>query len=101
MKTKNLWKKLLTNFILNELEVARDHLRKTGQFDVIGGIISPCHQAYSKPGGIKLESNVHRREMLKLSVLSSDWIRLSDWELNQTHWAPRTDSSRYYQVRLS
>ena len=64
---------------------------------MIGGIISPIHELYKKPN-VTLVSNNHRIAMLKLSLLSSDWIRLSDWETKQPNFTPTVDVLRYHQV---
>lgn len=66
---------------------------------MIGGIISPTHELYKKPN-VVLASNEHRRAMVKLALLSSDWIRLSDWEMKQSNFTPTVDVLRYHQVRF-
>uniref|UniRef100_A0A3B4WJR1 Nicotinamide/nicotinic acid mononucleotide adenylyltransferase 2 n=1 Tax=Seriola lalandi dorsalis TaxID=1841481 RepID=A0A3B4WJR1_SERLL len=62
---------------------AREYLHKTGRFIVIGGIISPVHDSYGKPG---LVSSRHRLTMCQLAVQSSDWIRVDPWECYQDTW---------------
>ncbi|XP_023674846.1 nicotinamide/nicotinic acid mononucleotide adenylyltransferase 2 [Paramormyrops kingsleyae] len=64
-------------------EKAREYLHKTGRFIVIGGIISPVHDTYGKPG---LVSSRHRLTMCQLAVESSDWIRVDPWECYQDSW---------------
>ncbi|KAK2716464.1 hypothetical protein QYM36_006817 [Artemia franciscana] len=67
-----------TNAHLKIFELAKDHLHKLGSFSVLGGIISPVHDAYSKKN---LASAVHRLEMCQRSVSSSSCISVSDWEI--------------------
>uniref|UniRef100_A0A673GN39 Nicotinamide/nicotinic acid mononucleotide adenylyltransferase 2 n=1 Tax=Sinocyclocheilus rhinocerous TaxID=307959 RepID=A0A673GN39_9TELE len=62
----------ITRGHIHMFEKARDYLHKTGRFIVIGGIISPVHDSYGKPG---LVSSRHRLTMCQLAVQSSDWIR--------------------------
>lgn len=77
-------------------EVARDAFHENAEYEVVGGIISPVHDAYRKPD---LVTGVHRCAMVKISLQSSDWIRLSDWECNeQTEWTRTRFSLQYHQV---
>uniref|UniRef100_UPI001CD909B5 nicotinamide/nicotinic acid mononucleotide adenylyltransferase 2-like n=1 Tax=Solea senegalensis TaxID=28829 RepID=UPI001CD909B5 len=64
-------------------EKARDYLHRSGRFIVIGGIISPVHDSYGKPG---LVSSRHRLTMCQLAVQASDWIRVDPWECYQDTW---------------
>lgn len=66
---------------------------------MIGGIVSPIHELYEKPN-ITLASNKHRLAMMKLALLSSDWIRLSDWETKQSNFTPTVELLRYHQVNF-
>lgn len=66
------------------------------KYEVIGGIISPVHDLYNKNG---LVAARHRCTMVKLSLQTSDWIRLSDWEcLDQDEWTRTRVSLQYHQV---
>lgn len=79
-------------------EIARDHFRGKHKYEVIGGVISPVHDLYSKAG---LVTAHHRCTMVKLSLETSDWIRLSDWEaMDQEDWTRTRVSLQYHQVRL-
>lgn len=80
-------------------EIARDHLRETENVDVIGGIMSPGHVSYKKHN-TELISNKDRHELVRLSLLSSDWIRQSDWEMHQDQWTPTDIVLRYHQVNF-
>uniref|UniRef100_A0A3Q3N6E7 Nicotinamide-nucleotide adenylyltransferase n=1 Tax=Mastacembelus armatus TaxID=205130 RepID=A0A3Q3N6E7_9TELE len=73
----------ITKGHIHMFEKAREHLHKTGRFIVIGGIISPVHDSYGKPG---LVSSRHRLTMCQLAVQSSDWIRVDPWECYQDTW---------------
>ncbi|KAH8278927.1 hypothetical protein KR018_011068, partial [Drosophila ironensis] len=69
-------------------EIARDHFEMHEGQKVVGGIISPTHDAYGKKD---LASAQDRCAMVKLAIQSSSWIRLSDWEVQQSQWM-RTQS---------
>ncbi|TWW73230.1 nicotinamide/nicotinic acid mononucleotide adenylyltransferase 2 [Takifugu rubripes] len=73
----------ITRGHIHMFEKAREYLHKTGRFIVIGGIISPVHDSYGKPG---LVSSRHRLSMCQLAVQSSDWIRVDPWECYQDTW---------------
>ncbi|XP_037732576.1 nicotinamide/nicotinic acid mononucleotide adenylyltransferase 3 isoform X2 [Drosophila subpulchrella] len=68
---------------LRMFEIARDHFEMQGTHRVVGGIISPTHDSYGKKG---LASALDRCAMVKLATQSSNWIRLSDWEVHQNQW---------------
>ncbi|PWA31088.1 hypothetical protein CCH79_00019987, partial [Gambusia affinis] len=73
----------ITKGHIHMFEKAREYLHQTGRFIVIGGIISPVHDSYGKPG---LVSSRHRLTMCQLAVQSSDWIRVDPWECYQDTW---------------
>uniref|UniRef100_A0A3B4WLM0 Nicotinamide/nicotinic acid mononucleotide adenylyltransferase 2 n=1 Tax=Seriola lalandi dorsalis TaxID=1841481 RepID=A0A3B4WLM0_SERLL len=73
---------------------AREYLHKTGRFIVIGGIISPVHDSYGKPG---LVSSRHRLTMCQLAVQSSDWIRVDPWECYQDTWQTTCSVLEHHQ----
>lgn len=81
------------------LEIARDHFRVTQQGNVIGGIVSPVHNSYKKPN-VQLIDAKDRCKMIELSLLTSEWIRLSDWESKQNTWMPTLDVLQYHQVNI-
>eukprot|EP00111_Clytia_hemisphaerica_P020753 TCONS_00061202-protein len=74
----------ITHMHLRIFELARDTLHKTGLFEVVGGIMSPTHDAYKKAGLIESK---HRTAMCQLGTKSSDWIRVSLWESEQAAWS--------------
>lgn len=87
-----------TNMHLRMFEIARDHLHRMGQHYVVGGLISPVHDAYGKSG---LESSTHRMQMIKLALQDNDWIRLSDWECKQECWSRTKLVLQYHQNCLN
>ncbi|CAN8001419.1 unnamed protein product [Ixodes hexagonus] len=63
----------VTNMHLRMFDLARDHLQNgiSPPVEVIGGLMSPVSDAYSKPG---LVSAHHRCSMLNLALLTNDWV---------------------------
>lgn len=84
---------------ISSKEIARDHFKFTERCNVIGGIISPVHDAYKKQN-VQLASSEHRCKMVNLSILSSEWIRLSEWECKQTQWTSTREVLQYHQLRI-
>lgn len=78
-------------------EIARDHFRASKTGNVVGGIVSPVHDSYKKPN-VELASAEHRCKMIDLSLSSSEWIHLSDWEIRQDSWTPTSNLLQYHQV---
>ncbi|XP_076173775.1 nicotinamide/nicotinic acid mononucleotide adenylyltransferase 1-like isoform X2 [Ptiloglossa arizonensis] len=87
-----------TNMHLRMFEIARDHLHRMGTHIVVGGVISPVHDAYAKK---ELASASHRCAMLKLALHNSDWIQLSSWETRQNGWTKTRISLQYHQNLLN
>lgn len=79
------------------LEIAKDYFKIYDQ-DVIGGIVSPTHDSYGKKG---LSSASHRLSMLKIGLRSSNWIKISDWEIKQDHWSRTKVVLEYHQNFLN
>ncbi|XP_037805660.1 nicotinamide/nicotinic acid mononucleotide adenylyltransferase 3 isoform X4 [Lucilia sericata] len=75
-------------------EIAKDHFEMQGTHKVIGGIVSPTHDAYGKKG---LAPGKHRCSMVKLALQSSTWIRLSEWETQQDGWSRTQAVLQYHQ----
>ncbi|KAJ8945109.1 hypothetical protein NQ318_001574 [Aromia moschata] len=84
-----------TNMHLRMFEIARDHLHRLGTHMVIGGIISPVHDAYGKK---ELEASSHRLAMTRLALQNHDWVRLSEWECAQESWSRTRQVLQYHQV---
>ncbi|XP_076376710.1 nicotinamide mononucleotide adenylyltransferase isoform X5 [Megalopta genalis] len=87
-----------TNMHLRMFEIARDHLHRMGTHIVLGGVISPVHDAYAKK---ELASATHRCAMLRLALQNSDWIRLSNWETRQNGWTKTRLSLQHHQNLLN
>uniref|UniRef100_A0A0A9WRE7 Nicotinamide-nucleotide adenylyltransferase n=2 Tax=Lygus hesperus TaxID=30085 RepID=A0A0A9WRE7_LYGHE len=83
---------------LRMFELARDHLNRLGRYQVIGGIISPVHDNYGKK---ELISSTHRVALIRLALQDSDWIFLSDWEVNQSSWVRTRQVLQYHQNKLN
>lgn len=79
-------------------EIAKDHFTELGSHEVIGGIVSPVHDAYGKKG---LVSQTHRLAMLKMALATSSWIRISDWESQQEAWTRTKSTLQYHQNYLN
>lgn len=95
-KCKEIKYLLVTQFEWFLSEIARDYFRVTNKGNVVGGIISPVHDSYKKPN-VAIVNAKHRCKMINLS-LSSDWIRISDWEINQDKWTRTAEVLQYHQV---
>lgn len=65
---------------------------------MVGGVISPVHDAYAKK---ELASASHRCAMLRLALQNSDWIRLSSWETRQNGWTKTRLSLQHHQNLLN
>jgi len=87
-----------TNMHLRMFELARDHLHRMGTATVVGGLISPVHDAYSKA---ELIPSSHRVSMVQLAVEQSDWIKVSDWETKQETWTRTRPTIQYYQSHIN
>ncbi|XP_020289780.1 nicotinamide/nicotinic acid mononucleotide adenylyltransferase 1 isoform X1 [Pseudomyrmex gracilis] len=87
-----------TNMHLRMFEIARDHLHRMGTHVVVGGVISPVHDAYAKK---ELASATHRCAMLRLALHNNDWIRLSTWETRQHCWTKTRLSLQHHQNLLN
>ncbi|KAJ8965274.1 hypothetical protein NQ314_004237 [Rhamnusium bicolor] len=80
------------------LEIARDHLHRIGTHVVVGGIVSPVHDAYGKK---ELESVTHRLAMIKLALENHSWVSLSDWECKQESWKQTRQVLQYHQNHVN
>src|SRR5689334_18304357 len=66
------------------LEVAREHLNSLNIYHIVGGYISPTHDA-----GIQRKLSVlpttwqNRLEMCRLAVHDSSWIMVDGWQISQ------------------
>lgn len=72
------------------LEEARAALERAGHA-VLGGLMSPVHQAYAKKS---LAPMYHRVNMVERAVAGSDWIACDRWECGQPGWVETADVLR-------
>ena len=73
------------------------------QFDVIGGILSPVHDEYGtlhKPS-LRAVNGEHRVAMARLATDSSDWIGVSDFEVQAEGWSLVADVMDLYGKALN
>ncbi|XP_072544395.1 nicotinamide/nicotinic acid mononucleotide adenylyltransferase 3 [Salminus brasiliensis] len=83
----------ITHQHMRLFELARDHMHQTGLYQVVGGIVSPVSDGYSKQG---LVSSKHRLAMARLALQSSDWVAVDDWESQQADWTETVVTMRYH-----
>ncbi|XP_026322888.1 nicotinamide/nicotinic acid mononucleotide adenylyltransferase 3 isoform X2 [Hyposmocoma kahamanoa] len=79
-------------------EIARDSIQAMGLGTVVGGIVSPVHDAYGKKD---LANSTHRLAMLKHALRSSSWIKVSEWEVQQSGWSRTRVSLQYHQDTIN
>uniref|UniRef100_A0A674P6N6 Nicotinamide-nucleotide adenylyltransferase n=1 Tax=Takifugu rubripes TaxID=31033 RepID=A0A674P6N6_TAKRU len=73
----------ITNQHMRLFELARDHMHRTGQYQVVSGIMSPVSDNYGKQGLVLAK---HRTAMAKLALQSSNWVTVDEWESQQPDW---------------
>lgn len=83
---------------LRMFEIAKDYIQSLGLGSVVGGLVSPVHDAYGKKD---LVAAHHRIAMLKLALRSSSWIKISDWETQQSGWTRTRISLQYHQDTIN
>nr|XP_032523434.1 nicotinamide/nicotinic acid mononucleotide adenylyltransferase 1-like [Danaus plexippus plexippus] len=83
---------------LRMFEIAKDYIHSLGLGTIIGGIVSPVHDAYGKKD---LVAAHHRISMLKLALRSSGWIKVSEWETQQAGWTRTKVSLQYHQDAIN
>jgi nicotinamide mononucleotide adenylyltransferase len=88
----------ITPMHLRMFEIAKDHFEQNDSCEVIGGIVSPVHDAYGKKG---LVLQKHRLTMIRLALQSSKWIRLSEWETQQEEWSRTKNVLQFHQNYLN
>ena len=66
------------------LELAREHFNSLNDYHVIGGYISPTHDAgIQRKISVLLTTWQDRLEMCRLAVQDSSWIMVDDWQIRQ------------------
>lgn len=90
----------VTNMHLRMFEDAKLFLEENGSEKkrVLGGYVSPVHDAYGKSS---LVSGLHRMMMCEKAVQRSSWIQVSTWELQQNNWVPTVDVLENMRLELS
>jgi len=89
----------ITNMHLRIFEQARNWLMyEKKKFDIVGGFLSPVHNAYGKAG---LVPDFHRIRMCQLGAESSDWISVATWETKQTAWTQTYQVLEVYQKAIN
>ncbi|XP_068625644.1 nicotinamide/nicotinic acid mononucleotide adenylyltransferase 1 [Battus philenor] len=83
---------------LRMFEIARDYIHSLGLGTIVGGIASPVHDAYGKKDLVAAQ---HRISMLQLAVRSSGWIKVSEWETQQSGWTRTKVSLQYHQDAIN
>ncbi|KAI8422988.1 hypothetical protein MSG28_014076 [Choristoneura fumiferana] len=83
---------------LRMFEIARDYIHTLGLGTVVGGIMSPVHDAYGKKD---LVAAHHRIAMLKLALRTSAWIKVSEWETQQAGWTRTKVSMQHHQDTIN
>ncbi|XP_035526335.1 uncharacterized protein LOC118334520 [Morone saxatilis] len=87
----------ITNQHMRLFELARDHMHSTGQYQVVGGIVSPVSDGYGKQGLVLAK---HRIAMAKLALQSSNWVTVDEWESEQPDWTETVVTMRYHYGRI-
>jgi len=89
----------ITNMHLLVFEQARNYLmHDMNRYDVIGGFLSPVHDAYGKAS---LVAQHHRIAMCELAVAQSSWISVLAWETKQKGWTTTAETMCKYQEALN
>uniref|UniRef100_H2YC67 Cytidyltransferase-like domain-containing protein n=1 Tax=Ciona savignyi TaxID=51511 RepID=H2YC67_CIOSA len=70
---------------LKMFEIARSFLERTGNHIVIGGVLSPVHDAYAKTG---LLPATFRTAMCNIAIQKHAWLSVDTWECSQPDWVP-------------
>ncbi|XP_045539816.1 nicotinamide/nicotinic acid mononucleotide adenylyltransferase 3 isoform X2 [Papilio machaon] len=83
---------------LRMFEIARDYMHNLGLGTIVGGIMSPVHDAYGKKDLVAAQ---HRISMLQLALRTSGWIKVSEWETQQSGWTRTKLSLQYHQDALN
>lgn len=85
---------------LRMFEEARDALERSGNnFAVVGGYMSPVHDAYGKAS---LAPAHHRLSMAEAAVSDSDWIMADGWECAcRDRWTPTVKVVERFAAELN
>ncbi|XP_026729558.1 nicotinamide/nicotinic acid mononucleotide adenylyltransferase 1 [Trichoplusia ni] len=83
---------------LRLFELAKDYIHSLNLGNVVGGLVSPVHDAYGKKD---LVAAHHRISMLKLALRTSSWIKISEWETQQAGWTRTRISMQYHEDMIN
>ena len=91
----------ITNMHLRMFELARDHMHRNTQHQVIEGVISPTNDKYQEIQKAKrLEKAERRCQMARVSLTpignEQHWVRVDDWEATQDHWTRTREAMDYF-----
>ena len=87
----------ITFMHLRLFEMAKDKLEE--EFDVIAGYISPVHDTYNKKG---LINSIHRLEMCRRAVETSEWLVVDDWEIKESvEWQRTAVVLKHFSDKLN
>jgi hypothetical protein len=80
-------------------EQARNYLQfEQDRYDVIGGFLSPVHDAYGKSSLIPQKL---RYDMCVAAVKNSSWLSVQEWEMKQKGWTTTAETLCKYQEALN
>lgn len=80
-------------------EQARNYLQfEQGRYEVVGGFLSPVHDAYGKSSLIPMH---HRYAMCVAAVQHSSWLSVQQWEMKQKGWTTTAETLCKYQEALN
>lgn len=80
-------------------EQARNYLQfEQNRYDVVGGFLSPVHDAYGKAS---LIPQAQRAAMCHAAVRDNEWLSVQEWEMNQTGWSTTADTLCKYQEAIN
>ena len=84
------------------MEAAKIRLERDGQYEVVGGILSPTHDHYGvlqKPS-LLAANGQHRVNMVRLATQSSRWMGSSDFEVTLDRWTRTFVVMQAYSMAL-
>lgn len=80
------------------IELAKDHICKTMGLDFESVIISPVGNSYGEKKNLLPAS--FRLEMCKLAVQHLPWIKVDDWESQQSTWVRTLDNLKRQETLI-
>jgi nicotinamide mononucleotide adenylyltransferase len=80
------------------LENVKKFMEEKHNFNVIGGYLSPAHDAYNKFG---LLNAFHRVNMCELEIENSNWIMVDKWECTQPSFVMQNEVLQHIKEVVS